>query len=819
MVPGQALRQKAIQFESKVYSQASSRTDYLQRITEGLRNLARRVTLNATYVTPQQAALSLAQQTRQQKTHGSVEQRQLNNPQAIELQQKIVNRDAMSHIPPAAEAVSEISMALPPNPASAFMVQGPATYGNTTEILQQMRMQQQASTWRSNDATIPSNVASARRVSAETTMSKTHPFMEHCRIENSVETREALDCNRSFGRNQHTMANQKLIPPRAGASEVFWEKLEGMKVKYREPLMKMHKYIEMIVNRLGPEKKKNEQFKKQVISCFRILKLSRGDTVPSQVTITFLDKVCNLLDKLINASKKLIVKQNASSSASRQGPAPSSAASSYGLNEGGGTGVPHNTVLHNLQLAQTTMETQHQMIKQQSGLAAMGIHKPGREIVGTRKDTASDMRSRDEIFLCDKQQSRFRPTQRAQIGIETKAKKSGCQALHSSSFVDLTGDEKRLSDVRKRHHVHQEQVAQTNTSVAEASGIDRAATVRFADAHAVCATSVDREMIPKLWSEKVNGSRKHSKDQLSYADGKIFDEGSSPSGDSQEFADALIHEDKIEDGMASKAKPVTIVSAATHTSWKKSKAYLEQRLIQMSAMVKNSHDSACRLEQAVVYGMDRSKAERIQSTLFALVNLNSTSALVSGVGTKRRYSSLTDEENCSERDKMICAKSLFQCSSKQVVRSTKRTKIDGADRKFMRQVVEEECKAVQERNPVLALEMREEFGNPVVECMLLIEEIKVPKLVLRVSRGYPSKGGVAYEFERPPLGWVGVLVTIRDCFKARMSYAPKITLGISDVLEAWAHEAQSAAYLELCSCASDDSDSDVQLNHSLSGHH
>jgi len=110
--------------------------------------------------------------------------------------------------------------------------------------------------------------------------------------------------------------------------------------------------------------------------------------------------------------------------------------------------------------------------------------------------------------------------------------------------------------------------------------------------------------------------------------------------------------------------------------------------------------------------------------------------------------------------------------------------------KALREAVEADCEAAKKRNPLLSIEILEEFGQPVVSC-LLITEIRLPKLILRVQRGYPRKGGATYGFERPPMGWIGVLDEIRTRFKRALATAPAASVGVAAFLDAWAREADA----------------------------
>lgn len=208
-------------------------------------------------------------------------------------------------------------------------------------------------------------------------------------------------------------------------------------------------------------------------------------------------------------------------------------------------------------------------------------------------------------------------------------------------------------------------------------------------------------------------------------------------------------------------------------------------------------EQAQRLEAFVESDMKRAKNERIQNTLAALrSNSNGVAAFQNGkkdgsAKTTKRGFSLVDVDNFGDDDSVIKSKTVFECSSEAGLRLAKRPKNEAADLRALREAVEADCRSAQKRNPLLYLEILEEFGQPVVMCLLRITEIKLPKLVLRVQRGYPRKGGATYGFERPPFGWVGALDEIRKRFKRALATAPAASVGVAAFLDAWAQTADA----------------------------
>lgn len=212
-----------------------------------------------------------------------------------------------------------------------------------------------------------------------------------------------------------------------------------------------------------------------------------------------------------------------------------------------------------------------------------------------------------------------------------------------------------------------------------------------------------------------------------------------------------------------------------------------ERLVQEALSLARDHQERAGSEQS------RTKLERIHNTLAALRNNSGIKGSdVDGKNKgRKRQASLVDVDNFGDKDGVIKSKAVFECSSEAGLRLAKRPRNEAQELKSLREAVEADCKAAQERNPLLIIDIIEEFGQPVVTCLLNIQEIRLPKLILRVQRGYPRKGGATYGFERPPMGWVDVLHEIRTRFKRALATAPASSVGVAAFLEAWAREADA----------------------------
>lgn len=733
-------------------------------------------------------------------------------------------------------AAAGISAGLPPNPNPVSLAQGQASRALTTQMLQQMRAHQNAGMQGANVATNPSYVARATRAATGMSVSQMKALMAQSHNGTTEGMRGAQDLYGNFDRNRHAAqaaaaaaaANQRTEQPGAAGSEEFWGKLEEMKLKYREPLQKMYQFTQIIANGQRPDRK--DQFKKHLKDCFQILELSRGNPVPSTLTTALLDKACKFLDSVINVYKNIIVKeqQNANSNASRQhqGAASGSQASRYAMMQGAAAG-PQNAGLHNAQSHQDLFmkmhQQQQQQFNQQQSAAATAMNGVGGHISDATKEAVKAavgrIPNRGQPMRGSRQ---AQLAQAAHIAMSIKSEQAGVVPSHGISPGNMTEDQKlifqrnaALLQARSQQAGQQQQYAQQQhaAAAAAAAGLHRGAAAQQGSAQAAtAATGVNRMMANNLQLKQMQ-MRKYRQGQLSNAGGagEVGGVGAS-NGAAQVYAGQLPIKTEAANAMIGRANAPAGGGVAAPTVSKNTEVILEQRLTQMSDIVKALHDNTHRWEQAVESEMKRGKAERIQNTLAALRNVNSTSALVSGVGDKRRSSSLVDVENCKEGDGIIRSKSVFECSSEQGLRLAKRPKNDAADLKSVREAVEADCKAAQERNPLLSLNIYEEFGQPVVECMLLIEEIKLPKLVLRVQRGYPRKGGATYGFERPPLGWVGVLATIRARFKRCLANAPATSVGVAAFLDAWAREAESVVDTELRGSCTDVAESDEEVD-------
>lgn len=138
---------------------------------------------------------------------------------------------------------------------------------------------------------------------------------------------------------------------------------------------------------------------------------------------------------------------------------------------------------------------------------------------------------------------------------------------------------------------------------------------------------------------------------------------------------------------------------------------------------------------------------------------------------------------------VIQSKTVFECSADAGLRLAKRPRQAGSELTALRDVVDDEVRAALSRRPAMKVSVTTEFGLPVVRAALRTSCIRLPRLVIRVPRGYPRKGAAGVAFERPPLGWVDDLAAVRAGFADAIAAAPAAAVGVATALDAWGRQA------------------------------
>ena len=221
----------------------------------------------------------------------------------------------------------------------------------------------------------------------------------------------------------------------------------------------------------------------------------------------------------------------------------------------------------------------------------------------------------------------------------------------------------------------------------------------------------------------------------------------------------------------------------THSSTAAKKKVLNTIHMQAERIFKRADDTAKNAEKLLIFALKTEKAmklERVRNTLQALQRMVS-------VRKKRNAAKVKNET-------IVKQKTSFVFSNEGGMGIVKE---DLPNLKSLRGRVEADCDAAKSRNSLLDLEILEEFGSALIECQLLIEEIKLPKLILRVKKGYPESGTVTYAFERPPLGWVGIVAEIHNRFKKELEEnMGGSSASVTAILDGWARVAKEVVDTE-----------------------
>lgn len=204
---------------------------------------------------------------------------------------------------------------------------------------------------------------------------------------------------------------------------------------------------------------------------------------------------------------------------------------------------------------------------------------------------------------------------------------------------------------------------------------------------------------------------------------------------------------------------------------------LRQRYQNMTKSVCEAYNQAKMLKDLM-----RQKKERTNNTISAILHNTDTKCRKSQQGDTQTKDNLS-------HDSVINTKHVFLCSSDDGLKSGKNDTRNRLQQNSTRSALKEDCKAAEARNPSLIIDILEEFGKPVVSCLLDIPEIRLPKLFLRVQNGYPRRSGTTYSFESPPMGWSNVVGLIRAEFIQSLEKTPGKYVCVGGVLEAWAKAA------------------------------
>ena len=620
-------------------------------------------------------------------------------------------------------------------------------------------------------------------------------------------------------------------PPSVNAAEAeFWAKLEDMQRKYKASLQRLFPIIRRLQERQPPPRQ--EVFMRHLRDCFNILNLQRSSPIPQRLTTAVLERAERFIHQVVSVYSKYLkdMVQNSGADPARRaqlvaqiddctGAVPNAPQQVPNVQAQQGSRVPTQASLQqgkaNPNLSQGSaaqlgaqqqqyarfqqqqmhqsqqqilkqMQAQHQQQQQNQSQPPQALpQRPGQTPLGTvpggdkavklppAKGTPSRGRS-----------SQVKGPQGTQ-GIPMSASLSN--ALPGQTPMQARVQAQAQVQAQVHAHVQAQAAAAQAQAQAHAAARAQAALAqaqansqRMRPVRAAAPGAQSRAVQQHLAQQNINQLRK----QQAHSGRMSAQPGMMPNVKQQQGTWG------VQPGSAMTGSAQGAAGGSGRP--KRPEPSLQQRLQHVEATVKDAMEQAQRLEAYVDAEMKRAKSERIQNTLAALRN---NSSAVSAEDSKRRgtkrQASLVDVNNIASKDGLIKSKTVFECSSEAGLRLAKRPKNEAADLRSLREAVEADCKAAKERNPLLMIEVIEEFGQPVVTCLLKIPEIRLPKLVLRVARGYPRKGGCTYGFERPPMGWVGVLDEIRTRFKRALATAPAASVGVAAFLDAWATEADA----------------------------
>ncbi len=687
----------------------------------------------------------------------------------------------------------------------AAMSQAQSSRAVSAQMLQHSRLQQGVGMQSGN----PSSFARAAVVGAGMTVSEMNAMMAQTAQTTNAETIRAAQQGAygNFPENvrsrmaQGQTGGQRLQNPAPNASatdEQFWQKLEYMKQKYRAILRRIAPITQIIAD--GQPPAKQEQFRKHLKDCFHILDLERTDNVPPRLTTSLLEKAERFINSVIhvyhnfNKNKQAARAHNAANGGTGSAQENALRAQQYvarlkmAKDQQSHASPQNQQHQHQMQLMN---QLQQQHLNQLPGSSAMSVASKA------TKSGSGRMPNRAQQSRVPRQQvPQQNALQGAQLGMGVKPEQlaSGLNAYGAHGIPAATTEQELRRHLLQAQQ-HNQHLSQSFQHPSMQQGGRAKVAAQLAHGSQALPTDATRMMDPlqmqQLQEQLQRNKFRQQQQQASngaaglatppQAAKHVRGQAVDPVLAKQEAAGAA----GLQAGVRSAAVPTAAPGARRPPV-----ATLEQKMQHMQSAVKLALERAERFEQYVEKETMRGKAERIQNTLAALRNGSNSAAAPNGKKRGLRHTSLVDVENRTDDKDMIKAKTVFEASSDQGLRLAKRPKNEAADLKSLKEAVEADCRSAQERNPLLSIDITEEFGQPVVTCQLLIEDIKLPKLVLRVQRGYPRKGGATFGFERPPLGWVGVLDEIRTRFKRSLANAPATSVGVAAFLDAWVREAE-----------------------------
>ena len=591
------------------------------------------------------------------------------------------------------------------------------------------------------------------------------------------------------------------------SEEEFWAKLEDMQRKYRESLKGLLPVIQRIQERYAPEKRK--LFMQHLRDAVNILNIQRTSPTPERFTLDLLGRAEKFIQDVVNVHTNYVKESIEKNSRPRKAQAGANLEEYVGQVPVGAqyrSGIPPQATsrlsaagrMHQVKSdagLQQGAASELDLRRQQYALRQQIEQQKLRQLIQMQQSqptghvhgVLSNGTHADLSKGAAKNTTAKGGTQRPRRNAKTARASQGLAMSRATSGVMLGKQQLQQAQVHGQGQVvaaAQQQAQATVDAQAAAARASLESQAAKAQAEVQALGKVQVKSQGTLYPVGEQASRMQQQSMQSQAPNVRLNSQGVPTS-------AMDQHIPQWGGSNMPGAPVQGTGPGASRA-KRPELTIPQRMQLVDARVKEACDQAQKLEAMHEAEVKRDKSERIQTTLAALRN---TSSATSGDGGKtratKRQVSLVDVDNVGPKEGIIKSKTVFECSSEAGLRLAKRPKNEAADLRSLREAVEADCKAAKERNPLLLVEIVEEFGLPVVTCLLRIPEIRLPKLVLRVQRGYPRKGGATYGFERPPMGWIGVLEEIRTRFKRGLATAPTASVGVAAFLDAWATEADN----------------------------
>jgi hypothetical protein len=592
-----------------------------------------------------------------------------------------------------------------------------------------------------------------------------------------------------------------VTPP---ADEHVWQKLESMQLRHKTNLERLYPIIKRLSKGQPPDRQ--ETLMKHLKDCFSLLNMRRTPNRPPNLTVELVERVEGFINRVVTVYSKFLKDVASQSNTDPDRRVNAMKQNDQTANHGAGSHartVPSGPG--------TTQGPQMSMVEPETPARGMAPQQSSLQHDHAVSVTTQPHQGQNSgpTSRAQQQHAKVQPTGSADPVVSVGTPQSMVQSERNTSSISAQSHAMLQQEQLQRRRVGQRPDGRSEQASVAGDNLPDSQQLRQTE-------QLHRQQLQQQQAAygSKTGISKTSRGPVSQAD---FPAGLSAALQSAHESGNPNNINMVKQQMAQIAIQKNISSSDTAVNTtaaltsgppmqvpyvgqpRRAEQSLQERVIGMQQAVKTALEQSQRFEARVDSEVKRAKSERIQNTLTALRNSSVLTVSESSefsnfmqTSNEKRPFSLVDVHNSPGTDDVIKSKTVFECSAEAGLRLAKRPKNETADLKALRDAVEADCHAAKARHENISLEMCTEYGLPVVVCQLLIPEIKLPKLYLRVQRGYPRKGGATYRFERPPLGWVGVLLAVKARFKNAMSIAPAASVGVAAYLDAWAREAEAA---------------------------